>query len=458
VSAPEGAPEEVSPERRRMMAALQAWHAEWAEKWKIDEWAGEVPPEAEEEYQRRSDEIRGIFRPAPEPFRIPDGMAPIPIEPVPAAAEPPLARTSYESLYYVDTLPCPRCGALRTKWTSAMVQLDGGGLGDVYRGDCENCGEHREHTFRLPEHHLPRPAGVTVFYGGAEPSQLIDAGQWLNLWDEMVARLRAGSDAARLHAEVAWVSVDEARKFLPDGADELPASAFWTPAGRERYEREAGRLTRRRLRSLQELLRSDYGAPDWAATDRDADRHPARLPLARSSAEAHLYLDLQPCVCGATRADWTSRVRDLDGELAREYEAECPRCGRDRRFVFRLPAEPPAPTTEGAAFRYGGDARSELVDPGQWLAEADRLSRSVPMPAAGASAAERERFRFAIGRAAAALAEVGRFAPVGAAAVPPEAFFTEAGLAVYRAEPGRFRLDRLAAVRASYLQLLELAG
>jgi hypothetical protein len=29
---------------------------------------------------------------------------------------------------------------------------------------------------------------------------------------------------------------------------------------------------------------------------------------------------------------------------------------------------------------------------------------------------------------------------------------------VYRAEPGRFRLDRLTAVRESYLQLLELAG
>ncbi|MGI5237757.1 hypothetical protein [Dactylosporangium sp. CA-139066] len=459
------------PERRRMMAALQAWHMEWAAKWKIDEWEGNIPPEAEAEYQRRADEIRGIARPAPAPFRIPDGMAPIPIEPRPrtepepepepepdAPATPPLARTSYESLFYVDTEPCPRCGvAMRTRWSSAMIQL-GDGLGDRYSGDCGNCGQHREYVFRLPERHLPRPSDRTVFFGGPDPSQLVDAGRWLNLWDEMVARakdaLAAGdAEAVRRNTELAWTAVDEALKFIPDGADAIPETAFWSPAGRRRYEREPRRFTRRRLRLLHDVLREEFGPPDWATPAGG----PARPPLARSSAEAHLYLDRQACVCGAARANWSSSIRDLDGDLAGEYRAACPQCGRDRRFVFRLPPEPPPIPVEGAGFSYGDATRSELVDPGEWLAESDRLSRSVPMLPAAASAAERERFRFAIGRAAAALAEVARFAPPGATAVPEEACFTEAGRAVHRAEPGRFRLDRLAAVRQSYLHLLELA-
>ncbi|MFD0586181.1 hypothetical protein [Dactylosporangium darangshiense] len=470
----------MSEERQRRLAALRAWHAEWAEKWGVDaspyegqslaDFDARITPEAEADYQRHADEIMGVTRPEPEPLRIPEGMGPIPIVPVPleqappAAADAPLARTPSEALFYLELQPCPRCGERRTAWSSALSRLDGGTLAERYFGACGNCGEQREYVFRLPERHLPRPAGADVFYGGPEPSQLFDPGQWLGMADPLLEQIRADiaagdTAAARQHTEVAWVHIDEALKFVPDGADAVPESAFWTEAGRERYRRDPRRFTRRRLLLLQEMLRTDVGAPSWASAP-DAPGTPggiARPPLARTSAEAHLYLDLQPCVCGATRAQWRSQVRGLDGDLAREYEASCPQCGRDRRFVFRLPQEPPAPSREGADFSYGDGPHSELIDPGQWLGESDRLARSVPMLPAGADAAQRERFRFAIGRAAAALSEAARFAPPGASAVPEEACFTEAGRALFRAEPGRFRLDRLAAVRGSYLQLLELA-
>ncbi|MGI5237756.1 hypothetical protein [Dactylosporangium sp. CA-139066] len=450
---------ETSPQRRRITAALQAWHTEWAEKWGIDDfpyegmtveqWSANIPPEAEADYRRGTDAILSGVPAAPDPASAPPGMAPMPVE-------PPLARTPAEARLFVDMRLCPRCGARRTAWNSVLEHL-GEGMAERYTGDCSNCGEHQEHLFRLPERHLRRPEGVTVFYGGAEPSQLFDAGEWLAMTypviDQVKRDLAAGDAAgARLHTELAWVFIDEAMKFLPDGADAVPPTALWTRRGRGEYDADPRRFTRRRLLLLQDMLREDFGAPDWASAE------PARPRLARSSPEAHLFLDLQACVCGATRANWTSVVRTLDnGEPASEYTAQCPRCGRERRFIFRLPPEPPASTPEGADFSYGDGPHSELIDPGQWLAESDRLSRSVPMLSAHADAAERERFRFAIGRAAAALTEVARFAPAGADAVPEEACFTEAGRAVYRAEPGRFRLDRLAAVRTSYLQLLQMA-
>jgi hypothetical protein len=438
------------PDTRRWSIAMQAWHAEWAKKWNIDdfpypgqsveEWDARIPPEAEADYRRGVDAIEAALRtgPAPEPA---------------APTRPPLARTYYESKLFAEVAPCPRCGARRTAWSSGLTRLDDGELGERYHGDCAECGEHREYLFRLPEQDLFAPDGVEVFYGGPEPSQLLDPAQWLEMFEPLIGTIQADlaagdTAAARRRAERAWVLVDEAMKFLPEDADAIPASAFFSAAGRERYEREPRRFTRRRLQMLHRMIRREFGAPAWA---------PPPPPLARSSAEAHLYLDLTPCVCGATRATWTSRLRGLETGAGSEYTATCPQCGRSRRYVFRQPPELSAPPVEGAGFSYGDGPASELIDPGQWLAESDRLSRSVPMLSPGAGAAERERFRAAIGRAAAALAEVARFAPPDADAVPEEACFTEAGRAVHRADPGRFRLDRLAAVRDSYLHLLEPA-
>jgi hypothetical protein len=46
--------------------------------------------------------------------------------------------------------------------------------------------------------------------------------------------------------------------------------------------------------------------------------------------------------------------------------------------------------------------------------------------------------------------EVLKFVPPGGDAVPAEAFWTDAGRAEQERDPGRFRLDRLLAVRDSY--------
>jgi hypothetical protein len=173
------------------------------------------------------------------------------------------------------------------------------------------------------------------------------------------------------------------------------------------------------------------------------------LKLARTNAEAHLYMDLHPCSCGERRFARTSSVATIDGELASRYTGSCARCGTARSFEFRLPLEIIQPPDEGVV--YGGPEPSELLDPGEWLSVSEDYARSVPLGTkldGDALRSARQRLASAI----AALDEVRKFAPPGAAEVPPSAFTTPFGRAMWDKEPGRFRVIRLDAVRAAYVQ------
>ncbi|WFE25977.1 hypothetical protein O7623_21800 [Solwaraspora sp. WMMD791] len=192
----------------------------------------------------------------------------------------------------------------------------------------------------------------------------------------------------------------------------------------------------------------------------------AVLPAARSSAEARLYLDLHPCDCGEARFTPQVEVVALaDGDLATRYQGNCAGCGTAREFLFRLPAEPLRPAA-GAAFAYGGPEPSRLIDPGEWLAVADQYADLVPADFAAADAAVvdsvdpdaadplRRRAAAALSRAVAALDEVLKFIPADADEVPPDTVTSEVGQRMRRREPGRFRRDRLTALRDTYTALL----
>ncbi|GAB1640875.1 hypothetical protein [Krasilnikovia sp. MM14-A1259] len=175
------------------------------------------------------------------------------------------------------------------------------------------------------------------------------------------------------------------------------------------------------------------------------------LPLARTSAEAHLYLELHGCDCGERTFTPDSAVVVLDnGDLGRRYTGTCPRCGATRDYTFRLPAEP----VPAAGFSYGGAEPSELIDPGEWLTVSDAYADQAPAQAAGLSPDQARHAQAVLARAVAALDEVLKFIPDGAEAVPESAFVTGPGQEAYRREPGRFRRDRLAAVRHAYAGLL----
>jgi hypothetical protein len=176
------------------------------------------------------------------------------------------------------------------------------------------------------------------------------------------------------------------------------------------------------------------------------------LAVSRTSAEAHLYMDLHGCSCGQSGFARDSAVVALDdGDLARRYTGACTACGSPREFVFRLPAEPS--TVPAGRMSFGGDEPSRLIDPGEWLAVADAWAAQAPAGPAGLAPEQLRQGQAALDRAAAALDEVLKFVPEGADAVPGGAFFSDRGREIFAREPGRFRRNRLAAVRDTYAGL-----
>ncbi|MGW6196513.1 hypothetical protein ACWF0M_10260 [Kribbella sp. NPDC055110] len=159
--------------------------------------------------------------------------------------------------------------------------------------------------------------------------------------------------------------------------------------------------------------------------------------IARTTTEAMLYLDLTVCHgCGSDQAAWQYDVHD--GAL--RYVGACADCGAEREYLF----SPPYDGLLDDVATFGGPAPSELVDAGQWLAVADWIAGEV------AADDRSEAARTAMAHACQAVQEVLKFVSPYGDVVPEEAFWTDAGRAERDRDPGRFRLDRLLAVRDSY--------
>lgn len=170
---------------------------------------------------------------------------------------------------------------------------------------------------------------------------------------------------------------------------------------------------------------------------------PPEPPVARTDAEAQLYMDLHPCErCGSVHTPWDSGTVFIGGEPARAYAGSCDKCGTPRRFEFVMPGT--AAPQPGARWPdFGGEEPSQLLDPGEWLWVADLTARKGPAGHPGGA-------RRSLSIAAAAMQEVLKFIPGDGPRVPAEAFRSERGREVYAAEPGRFERDRLTTVRDSY--------
>ncbi|MRH88621.1 hypothetical protein GFY24_14410 [Nocardia sp. SYP-A9097] len=177
------------------------------------------------------------------------------------------------------------------------------------------------------------------------------------------------------------------------------------------------------------------------------------LPLARTNAEARLYLSLQPCEsCGESRCTFRSAVITVEGALASRYTGECPSCSARRVYEFRLPAEvlpPPA-----GSVRFGEASPSELLDPGTWLWYSDVCIRQVPSTTATLDDRALKAARHTLATAIAAIDEVLKFIPDTEDRVPLSALTSADGLALYDREPGRFTRPRLEAVRDYYTATL----
>jgi hypothetical protein len=175
------------------------------------------------------------------------------------------------------------------------------------------------------------------------------------------------------------------------------------------------------------------------------------LLLARTNAEAHIYMDLHPCECGDGNFDRNSSVIEVDGDLASRYAGACSGCGRMREFIFAIPEIVTLPPPGAVVFGEGG--RSELLDPGEWLWVADRYASVAPAQAPPGTEAARQ-VRMQVATAEAAMGEVLAFVPDDDDMVPYEAMRSERGRRVYDAQPGRFYRDRLEVVRNTYREIL----
>ncbi|MBO0871569.1 MAG: hypothetical protein J2P15_23705 [Micromonosporaceae bacterium] len=172
-------------------------------------------------------------------------------------------------------------------------------------------------------------------------------------------------------------------------------------------------------------------------------------PLARTNEEAHLYMQMHPCACGATDFGASSSVALVEDAWVCRYEGRCAGCGRPRGFEFRQPDE--IAMAEGDAWAPGGQP-SQLIDAGEWLAVADTYG-GHPADLTGLSEVEVQQLARDLRAAAAAVDEVLKFLPAGAPAVPETAFWSYRGQRVWRSEPGRFGRIRLEAAREAYRRL-----
>jgi hypothetical protein len=181
---------------------------------------------------------------------------------------------------------------------------------------------------------------------------------------------------------------------------------------------------------------------------------PEALPLARTNAEARLFLQLQPCPrCGSADCVFRSTVVTVDGVLAGRYSGDCASCATRRVYEFRVPDEvlpPPASTV-----RFGAENPSELLDPGVWLWYSDVCGSRVPDDPDALDERGRRTARHALATALAAVEEVLKFLPAGAERVARSAFVSDRGRATYDLEPGRFDRRRLEAVHTVYAERLD---
>lgn len=139
-----------------------------------------------------------------------------------------------------------------------------------------------------------------------------------------------------------------------------------------------------------------------------------RTGRARSSTEMRFAMSLVKCRQCGTRVDpWVLEVRG-HGE-AWAWNGDCGRCKSPLSFTFRSYGNPvAAPVPRGEL----GDARaSEIIGPGDFIAEIDRLVPLVRSDVRSLSVAEWKQTRDANDRLVTCLVELAKFLPAGAAAI-----------------------------------------
>ena len=122
------------------------------------------------------------------------------------------ARSPLECQVYLALHPCA-CGCADFPWTSHELSTEDT---STYSGACPACGTPRSVTFRVPR-------GLVPGFGGAEPSQIITAGDFLDLAKRAIAHDDLG---------FAQAALEEVLKFQTQDAVRAEARALLTACNR----------------------------------------------------------------------------------------------------------------------------------------------------------------------------------------------------------------------------------
>ena len=156
-------------------------------------------------------------------------------------------------------------------------------------------------------------------------------------------------------------------------------------------------------------------------------------------------MELHPCECGVPSFEQRHWLEERGDDLLAIYEGPCRGCKKTRHFELTLIDDlPPAPPA------FGGPEPSQLIDPGEFLAAAERTASHVPDDAPTRPPHERVQHKRELGVAIAALEEVLKFIPAGKERVPPECF--NGTRPIYDADPTRFDRHRIEKQIAGYRQ------
>jgi hypothetical protein len=171
----------------------------------------------------------------------------------------PYARSIAEEHMYMQLHPC-ECGeTAATGRRHATIQAEQG-LASEHAFGCAGCGQQRRFVFRLPGL-APRHADR---YGGPEPSQIIDAGEWRLVSLAYLGereRIRHQPDQLRAVLEEVLAACQEMLKFIPPGESAIPGTAFFTDRGlRARASEQAGAFTRSYLEAMTDSVQRDLTA------------------------------------------------------------------------------------------------------------------------------------------------------------------------------------------------------
>ncbi|NUT32506.1 MAG: hypothetical protein HOV79_05465 [Hamadaea sp.] len=185
----------------------------------------------------------------------------------------PLARSTWECHAFFGLSRCPNCGGGGLEMTEHVLRRTPAGDVSDYTTACRRCDQTLRFSFRRADDEPPFPA-----FGGEQPSELLDAGQYLELAEEAAgdvpddpADIRPVEpddltlEDAFEEIAIAVAALEETLKFIPPGEFTVARDALWTEESRDRFDRDPETFQRRRLIAVLGGYREIYAAYARAA-------------------------------------------------------------------------------------------------------------------------------------------------------------------------------------------------